>query len=247
MLTVDQLQKPEQIRAIETLQKSLPAFESLYTEQIDTDTMFPTNYSCFFNNLVRLPHGETWLWNQSNAKVNVELSDYVVLMQKMNTRRRKNGPKAPFYKLWLYSIKSQSDPNFSTQFIWCEKGAESAQSSPVSSPQQQVVQVHSPTLTGSSDSSPCYNSFEQVNMPSMPTIPTQHVFPEEPALNSFCEPSFSIPSGCGFRDSNWSVTSNEFPDCVDVDSILWPTYIYTDDSGFVSSFVDNYVAEEVMF
>ena len=106
MRTLDQLKKPEQIRAMNTLQQSLPMFDNLFVEQVDPKTMFPTNYTQFFDTLVSLPHGDSWLWNQSNAKVNVQLSNHSVLMQKMNTRRKKNGPKAPFYKLWLYTVKT---------------------------------------------------------------------------------------------------------------------------------------------
>lgn len=124
----------------------------MFVDHLSSETMFPTNYKIFFRTLTNLPHGDSWLWNQSNAKVNVNLPECDVLMQKMNTRRRKNGPKAPFYKIWLFSLKEKSSDNICMYFIWCEKGAESANSRKNLQNQQQTSPIACDTFAVSRSS-----------------------------------------------------------------------------------------------
>lgn len=210
MRTIEDLQKPEQIRALEMLKECLPRFDSLQMKQLDTNDMFSTNYIAFFSKLVRLPHGEHWLWNQSNAKVNVKFNNYVVLMQKMNTRRRKNGPKAPFYKLWLYSIKAE-DEEFSTQFIWCEKGESDTNNTRTKiTPKEKIC---SPTLSSTSQSPTYFNPYEN----------QQAIFASSPVVHP-TPVITTIP-----QQTTCTTKHNEIDLLdVDVDSILWPSFLYSD-------------------
>lgn len=228
MRTIEDLKKPEQIRALEMLKSCLPEFDASFVKQLDTNTMFPTNYFTFFSELVHLPHGEYWLWNQSNAKVTVKLDDYVVLMQKMNTRRRKNGPKAPFYKLWLYSLKNE-DGDFSAQFIWCEKG-DSVSKSKTSKKKE----VQSPTLCSTSNSPTYINEIQD----------TQTSAPQSPILEEISvQPTVIIPQQNYFNEL-------ELIDTGVVDSILYASFLYSDQYPFISAPVfDNTVCfnEEILF
>ena len=259
MITTDKLQKPEQIRAMEMLEKCLPEIKSLFIKKLDTNDMFKTNYVTFFSSLVNLPHGDSWLWNQSNAKVNIELDDFVVLMQKMNTRRRKNGPKAPFYKLWLYSIKSKAD-DFTTQFVWCEKGISSKdQKQKKNSKRTKETTgspiVQSPTNSSSSTSVPIYSpSFESV---PQNVVPAPQVYPTvtcnqqsqpqpQPQPQTRCAGTnlFNFTTqyapvndiNINFNNYNCLFPPNAMG--IDVDSLLWPTYVYSEDNAFINNFPD---------
>merc|ERR1712137_732437 len=172
---------------------------------------FQTNFRSFFDKIVRLPHGTSWLWNQSNAKVQVELEEYSVQMQKMNTRRKKNGPKAPFYKLWLYTLVGKVNGAVSTQFIWCEKGDDEFKD-------LSAEKICSPTLSTNSDSTPCFSLSLDFQIPRVAQLPE---------LNTVT-PIDILPQNT---------------EILDIDSILFPSYSYSDDCTFVQSFVEDYSAE----
>ena len=69
-----------------------------------------------------IPCEANWCWNQSNAKVVIEI-DHVtrVTFRKISTKKKThNSAPAPSYKIWLYEIESLiTQPQY---FLWCEKG-----------------------------------------------------------------------------------------------------------------------------
>eukprot|EP00012_Vannella_robusta_P002775 CAMPEP_0206185818 /NCGR_PEP_ID=MMETSP0166-20121206/2035_1 /ASSEMBLY_ACC=CAM_ASM_000260 /TAXON_ID=95228 /ORGANISM="Vannella robusta, Strain DIVA3 518/3/11/1/6" /LENGTH=211 /DNA_ID=CAMNT_0053601087 /DNA_START=35 /DNA_END=670 /DNA_ORIENTATION=+ len=113
---------PEQQRAIQVLLLNLPNWKEFYQPEL-ANNMFPTNFMAFSTEpFHKLPHDETWIWNQSNAKVTTELDQYhECTLQKMNTRKRKNCPKAPSFKIWLFALNKKHHPSH-LYFLWCEKG-----------------------------------------------------------------------------------------------------------------------------
>jgi len=231
MLTIDQLQKPEQIKAMQVLKKNLPNFTSLNIGILDTDVLFTTNFTCFCESIVKLPHGESWLWNQSNAKVNISLSDYNVVMQKMNTRRRKNGPKAPFYKLWLYTIKSQIN-KFQTQFIWCEKGTDPIKPEIIKQTLD-IFQNESFTTKPTYIEPTIINNQQQIN-----DINTS----ENTNNNVSDKTSQETPiNNCDLFEDPLFLAFDE----IDVDSLLWPTYVYTEHFQNMNNFIESYSTEDL--
>lgn len=113
---------PEQQRAIQVLLLNLPNWKEFYQPELGT-SMFPTNFMAFSTEpFHKLPHDDTWIWNQSNAKVTTELDQFhECTLQKMNTRKRKNCPKAPSFKIWLFALNKKHQPSH-LYFLWCEKG-----------------------------------------------------------------------------------------------------------------------------
>merc|ERR1719262_669932 len=105
---------PEQQRAIQVLLLNLPHWKEYYQPEVGSEfaqiPMFASNFMAFSTEPFRkLPHDDTWIWNQSNAKVTTELDQYhECTLQKMNTRNKKNQPSH------LY-------------FLWCEKGVSQKQ------------------------------------------------------------------------------------------------------------------------
>merc|ERR1711976_412388 len=123
---------PEQQRAIQVLLLNLPHWKEYYQPEVGSEfaqiPMFSSNFMAFSTEPFRkLPHDDTWIWNQSNAKVTTELDQYhECTLQKMNTRKRKNCPKAPSYKIWLYALNKKNQPSH-LYFLWCEKGVSQKQ------------------------------------------------------------------------------------------------------------------------
>jgi len=87
---------------------------------------FSTGFTGFTRkNLIlrTLPHGETWVWNQSNGKIRVNLeNERTVVYQKMSARSKPGEGKAPFCKLWVYKIYDNNA--VIGTLLWCEKGPE---------------------------------------------------------------------------------------------------------------------------
>ena len=127
---------PEQQRAIQVLLLNLPHWKEYYQPEVGSEfaqiPMFASNFMAFSTEPFRkLPHDDTWIWNQSNAKVTTELDQYhECTLQKMNTRKRKNCPKAPSYKIWLYALNKKNQPSH-LYFLWCEKGVSQKQMTPL--------------------------------------------------------------------------------------------------------------------
>ena len=120
--TMSQKITPEQQRAVQVLLFNLPNWKEYYQPELSS-SMFPTNFMAFSTEpFHKLPHDDTWIWNQSNAKVTTELDQYhECTLQKMNTRKRKNCPKAPSFKIWLFALNKKNQPSH-LYFLWCEKG-----------------------------------------------------------------------------------------------------------------------------
>lgn len=115
---------PEQQNAFNVLVKHLVRFSSIERLCYRPKEMFPTGYVACTNfplTKENLPVDDSWVWNQSNAKVTVPLdASRTVAIQKMNPRKRRNGPSAPSYKLWIYVISELKEKDL--YILWCEKG-----------------------------------------------------------------------------------------------------------------------------
>merc|ERR1712217_779647 len=113
-----------QQRALQVLSSALPYWKELYQQDLTGNKMFPNNFMAFSTQpFTKLPHDDSWIWNQSNAKITTALDQqHEVTLQKMNTRKRKNCPRAPSYKIWLFSVNKRNQPSH-LYFLWCEKGS----------------------------------------------------------------------------------------------------------------------------
>lgn len=115
---------PEQQNAFNVLVKHLARFSTLEKLFNKPKEMFTTGYVASTNfplSKENLPIGDSWVWNQSNAKVVVPLDTRrTVAIQKMNPRKKRNGPSAPSYKLWIYVISEPREKDL--YILWCEKG-----------------------------------------------------------------------------------------------------------------------------
>jgi len=157
---------PEQQRAIGVLIKALPLRDTMYIKTKNRYKMFPTNFMAFSSEpFHKLPHEDHWMWNQSNAKVSTKLdSGAEVTFQKMNTRKKKNFTKAPSYKIWLFTVLSNTS-NEEFFFMWCEKGLNTDKSSHniQSLPSPVPLSDHPTSPLGSPVSSPIssHDSFEE--------------------------------------------------------------------------------------
>lgn len=127
---------PEQQKAVATLLSNLPRLSELYLNGQQPNEFCKTGFVAFSGQpFPKLPHDDTWIWNQSNGKVTVQLEGgNFVTLQKLNTRKKKNCPKPPSYKVWMFYLsRSTQQPHF-LNFIWCEKGINDSGDNPVPSP-----------------------------------------------------------------------------------------------------------------
>lgn len=204
---------PEQQKALSVLMSNLPKMTDLFLSNEKPCFRFcHTGFMAFSSKpLPKLPHEETWIWNQSNGKVTVktECGNYVTL-QKLNTRKKKNCPKPPSYKVWMcYLSKSIQQPPH-LNFIWCEKGIAAKDSSSSDSPDSS--RGESSGSDGSSDttspesyqSSPpdsssfCIhqNGFRRASVPNIPPLsqtnmiysPTFFQAPQQQPISSKAQP-----------------------------------------------------------
>lgn len=116
---------PEQQRAYNVLTDNIDNWKNLQYAKLYAKNMFHTSFVTFsYEPFVKenLPQDPLWIWNQSNAKTTIRLDETrSVTIQKMNPRRRRNCPKPPSFKLWLFVITDDfGGPNL--YFLWCEKG-----------------------------------------------------------------------------------------------------------------------------
>src|SRR3990167_2127851 len=72
----------------------------------------------------KLPREQHWCWNQSNAKVTINVDDCTfVTLKKISPRSRNcHQGNVPSYKIWLYQVETTFMPEY--HFVWCEKGIE---------------------------------------------------------------------------------------------------------------------------
>ena|SRR3990167_1340449 len=74
--------------------------------------------------LAQLPAGKHWTWNQSNARVAVQIDpNTLVVLKKVSPRLRipNSGHQVPSYKVWIVWVKCAT---YEYYFLWCEKGDE---------------------------------------------------------------------------------------------------------------------------
>src|SRR3990167_826981 len=69
-----------------------------------------------------IPVDNYWCWNQSNAKVSVQIDMFTTItFRKVSTKKKSSSTlPAPSFKIWLFEIESMISA--SKYFIWCEKG-----------------------------------------------------------------------------------------------------------------------------
>lgn len=127
---------PEQQKALNVLLHNISRASELFLKNDTPPSKFCTTGFVAFSTkpLPKLPHEESWIWNQSNGKVTVHADGYYVTLQKLNTRKKKNCSKPPSYKVWMCYISRAVQEPPHLNFIWCEKGiANDDSSSPDSS------------------------------------------------------------------------------------------------------------------
>ena len=125
-MKVAQQLAPEQQKALAVLNENLGRVDELFISEALVPSRFcETGFVAFSNrSMSKLPHGQAWIWNQSNGKVTVQLGNgNLVTLQKLNTRKKKNCPKPPSYKVWVCYIARNASETHSLTFLWCEKGA----------------------------------------------------------------------------------------------------------------------------
>jgi len=157
---------PEQQKALTVLQTNLSKASELFLQNEQPTKFFTTGYMAFSDKpLPKLPHEETWIWNQSNGKVTVktEAGRYVTL-QKLNTRKKKNCAKPPSYKVWMCYISRSVDQPHYLNFLWCEKGIPAKDSSSSASPDGNRSESSDGSSENTSPDS-FYQSFEQQSSP----------------------------------------------------------------------------------
>ena len=120
----------EQRNALQTLLDVLPKIRT-YTQNCDKlqkyAPLLPSNFIAASMDPIHktsLPRELNWSWNQSNAKVVVNISDQTsVVFRKLSTKTNANtSVTAPSCKIWLYEIQTMwENPLY---LLWCEKGVE---------------------------------------------------------------------------------------------------------------------------
>ena len=176
---------PEQQKALAVLLNNLPKTSELFLQSDFPASKFCiTGFMAFSNKpLPKLPHEETWIWNQSNGKVTVKTDGgNFVTIQKLNKRKKKNCQKPPSYKVWVcYVSRSMQQPHY-LNFIWCEKGVPSKDSSSSGSPDSNRSESSDGSSENTSPDSFYHQSFEQNSPPdesfnprrfSSPCLPVQ--------------------------------------------------------------------------
>jgi hypothetical protein len=133
MLQIKSKVTPEQERAVKQLYQNIPRWRELLQNQPLSAIMGTGFFSFSASPFPKLPHDNSWIWNQSNGKVSVELESgenqiYHVTLQKMNARKRRGCPKAPSYKAWLYTLAHKASAESveippMLHAVWCEKGS----------------------------------------------------------------------------------------------------------------------------
>jgi len=158
---------PEQQKALTVLLNNLPKMSELFLQSDQPATKFCiTGFMAFSNKtLPKLPHDESWIWNQSNGKVTVKAGDNYVTLQKLNTRKKKNCPKPPSYKVWMCYISRSPQTSHYLNFIWCEKGVPAKDSSSSASPDSNRSESSDGSSENTSPDSFYHNSFEQNSPP----------------------------------------------------------------------------------
>lgn len=219
---------PEQQRALGVLNSNLPKWRSqLFEGQMELSQL-TTNFMCFSPTPIKnLPHDNTWVWNQSNAKIHVQLNEHTfVSFQKMNTRKKKNAPKPPSHKLWMYAIHTvNSNMPSEMFFLWCEKGI-----------LKQPLAVNAMPCTsprGVISASPSPNSFTVIDHKNSSMDNLSALFAQTPPLTPICSMEFadntaSNPVGC---KPNSKDSPHSFP--LSLESL-----------SFLSPFVEPSVAAE---
>ena len=119
----------EQRRALNAFlphRNELRSLEKSLVENPEVGSWLPTNFIASSRSKFekQLPHGDTWIWTQSNPRVNIRIdTETEITFRKLNPRRKGlHNQKPPPLKVWLYEIKSGRSSEGVWYFVWCEKG-----------------------------------------------------------------------------------------------------------------------------
>jgi hypothetical protein len=129
---------PEQSRAYRVFQESVPHYGELVVPHITLNHITVQNSRVFVKEKIArksLPHENHWVWNQSKPQQCVEYSkEYSVIMYKLNPRKNaacNAQHRCPAYKLWVFilrPVQANSASSTPMNFLWCEKGKDTANS-----------------------------------------------------------------------------------------------------------------------
>ena len=116
----------EQSNAIQVFISQRPYLDQLFQQkdEIVFETGFVAARYAEYR-LSQLPSGKHWAWNQSNARVVVQVDDHTqLILKKVSPRVRlaNSGHPVPSLKLWISWIKSTHNQDY--YFLWVEKGEE---------------------------------------------------------------------------------------------------------------------------
>jgi len=139
-MTVRQL-APEQKKALEMLHSKMGVWSSHFVEKLPMDRMLQQGFCAFSNRCFdNLPHGDTWTWNKSGGKAQVQLDGTtMVSLYKMNARRKSTSFIAPHFKVWIFALAlTRREPHL--HFYWCENGiSNNSPSNAMANPPSQPV------------------------------------------------------------------------------------------------------------
>lgn len=141
-MTTPQL-TPEQKKALEMLHSKMSQWSRHYVEKLPIDGMLQQGFFAFSNrSFENLPHGDTWTWNKSGGKAQVQLEGTIVVsLYKMNARRKSTSYTAPHLKVWIFSLAMVNrDPHL--YFYWCENG-EASHTGPSNAPDTRAPRMTS--------------------------------------------------------------------------------------------------------
>ena len=117
---------PEQENVIRVLFANWPNELNLKSPISHLPSRIPTGYIRISSSEIsadQIPSDRHWIWRQCNAKIVTVVGETSVVIQKLNTRDRKqqftSGLSRPSYKLWNLRVYHK-DVSFT--FLYCEKG-----------------------------------------------------------------------------------------------------------------------------
>ena len=119
----------EQKMALATILQNLKDFDLLVSNAEQLGKESPLLHSNFMAasyspiEVLNIPKQQHWCWNQSNAKIEVNVGDQMTIsLRKFSPRKNPSSvSQAPSLKMWLYEIKLEEEEKMK-YFLWCEKG-----------------------------------------------------------------------------------------------------------------------------
>ena len=152
---------PEQHKAVQRFLQAKTAWKE--NLQSLPPFVLPTDFfSLATTPFPKMVHDATWIWNQTNSKINIPIPecDGELILQKLNARKRRGCPKAPSYKVWQYTLEQQQEPQ-KLFGLWCEKGADGTQ--PQNPSEREMLTGSFPYSSGHSVKIPTIQQVKEFN------------------------------------------------------------------------------------